>query len=138
MDIVGIDFLKILSPLLGQLEIKMHLNLGASAARNHRIVLLIAEPFLRKFELKLQLLGQKLKTFNTVMLVLDEFNILNLKVAFIAGREPIRALGLLDVLIQLLFGENSTLGAFVRTLEKVLRALALQVVQIVIVAELAL
>ena len=116
----------------------MHLYLGASAARNHRIVLLVAEALLRKFELELQLLGQKLKTFNTVMLVLDEFNILNLKVALIACREPIWALGLLDVLIQLLFGKNTTLGAFVRTLEKVLRALALQVVQIVIVAELAL
>ena len=46
LDIVGIDFLKVFPPLLGQLEIKVHLNLGAAATGNDRIVLLVAQPLL--------------------------------------------------------------------------------------------
>jgi len=83
-------------------------------------------------------LSQQLKTFNAVMLVLDKLNILNLQVALIANAKPVRTLGLLDMLVQLFFGKNSALGAFVWALEEILRALALQVIEIVIVAELAL
>ena len=78
LNVVSIDFLKVLTPLLGQLEIKVHLNLGATATRNDRVVLLVAQPLLREFELKLELLSQQLKTFYAVMLVLYKLNILNL------------------------------------------------------------
>lgn len=78
LDIVSIDFLKVFTPLLSQLEIKVHLNLGAAATSNDRVVLLVAQTLLREFELKLELLSQQLKTFYAVMLVLDELNILNL------------------------------------------------------------
>ena len=54
------------------------MNLGATATRNDRVVLLVAQPLLREFELKLELLSQQLKTFYAVMLVLDKLNILNL------------------------------------------------------------
>jgi hypothetical protein len=138
LDVVSIDFLKVLTPLLGQLEIKVHLNLGATATRNDRVVLLVTQPLLREFELKLELLSQQLKTFNAVMLVLDKLNILNLQVAFIANTKPVWTLGLLNVLVQLFFSKNSALGAFVWALEEILRALTLQVIEIVIVAELAL
>ena len=42
------------------------------------------------------------------------------------------------MLVQLFFSKNSAFGAFVWALEKILRALAFQVIEIVIVAELAL
>ena len=58
LDIVSINFLKVFPSLLGQLEIKVHLNLGAAATRNDRVVLLVAQSFLGKFELQLQLLSQ--------------------------------------------------------------------------------
>ena len=58
LDIVSINFLKVFPSLLGQLEIKVHLNLGAAATRNDRVVLLVAQTFLGKFELQLELLSQ--------------------------------------------------------------------------------
>ena len=72
------------------------------------------------------------------MLVLDKLNILNLQVTFIANAKAIWALSLLYVLVQLLLCKNSALGAFIGALEEILRTLALQVIEIVIVAELAL
>ena len=71
------------------------------------------------------------------MLVLNEFYILNLEVALVANRKPVGTLRLLDVLIKLLPSENSILGALVGAFEKVFGALALQVVQVIVVGELA-
>lgn len=71
------------------------------------------------------------------MLILDEFYVLDLEVALFANTESIGALGLFNMLIQLLSCENSILGAFVGALKKVFGALALQVVQVIVVAELA-
>ena len=138
LDIVSIDFLKVFPPLLGQLEIKVQLNFGAAATRNDRVVLLVAQPLLRELKLKFEFLGQQLKTFYAVMLVLNKLYILNLQIALIANTKPVGTLSLLDVLVQLFFSKNSALGAFVGALEEILGALALQVIEIVIVAKLAL
>ena len=99
LDIVSIDFLKVFPPLLGQLEIKVQLNFGAAATRNDRVVLLVAQPLLRELKLKFEFLGQQLKTFYAVMLVLDKLYILNLQIALIANTKPVGTLSLLDVLV---------------------------------------
>ena len=72
------------------------------------------------------------------MLILNELDVLNFKAALVASGKSIRALSLFDMLVQLLFRKNSTFSALVRTFEKVLWALTLQMVQIVIVSEFGL
>ena len=71
------------------------------------------------------------------MLVLNELNVLDFKIALVTNAKSVGALGLFNVLIQLLLCKNSALGALVWALEEVFWTLALQVVEIVIIAELA-
>lgn len=63
----------------------MHRSLGATLARDHSIVGLIVQTFLGELKLKLQLLSQLLKRLYAVMLVLNKLNVLNLKIALLAG-----------------------------------------------------
>ena len=72
------------------------------------------------------------------MLVLNELNVLNFQIALVTNAKSVGALGLFDVLVQLLLCENSALSTLVGALEEILWALALQVVEVVIIAELAL
>jgi hypothetical protein len=77
LDVVGVDLLQILPPLLVQLDVEVHGGLGAAPTRDNSIVLLVLQPLLRKFKLKLQFLSELLERVDAVMLVLDELNVLN-------------------------------------------------------------